>query len=73
MEELKEEMDEREDAEYQQTQSILMALENISTRIGAGGVQVQGASKGARHRRRSSLDEVAVFGGSCLESAGMEG
>ena len=47
MEELKEEMDEGEDAAYQQTQSIFMALEAISTRIGAGGVQGEGASKGA--------------------------
>lgn len=71
MEELKEEMDEGEDAAYQQTQSIFMALEAISTRIGAGGVQGEGASKGARHRR-SSLDG-AVVGGGGLEAVGMDG
>ena len=60
MADMKHEMEEREDAAHSQTHQILEVLDQISTRLGAGGVE-GGAT--ASLRRRGSIEGPTDAGG----------
>ena len=60
MADMKHEMEEREDAAHSQTHQILEVLDQISTRLGAGGVE---GGPTASLRRRGSIEGPTDAGG----------
>ena len=62
MADMKHEMEEREDAAHSQTHQILEVLDQISTRLGAGGVE-GGPVRSESLRRRGSIEGPTDEGG----------